>query len=240
MVASGHAVGRAPESARVEAVSTPEVESFDEWYRSIDASPRWDPFMQQALGLPLGRPVDRLPDRRPGWPRSSNAFGWPGDALVELGCGRGGYGMAVVRATGARLVGVDFSAVALAAAREQAAHLQLDDQVAFTAGDLTATGCPRARPTPSSCLDAVQFARPVPRRSPSAAAPATRRAAGADHLEAGGSPAILCSRNGSGTWTSPRTYGRQASSTSRRTFDPDWSTVERKVWEVAVRAHGGR
>ena len=35
-----------------EAMSTPDVESFDDWYRSIEASPRWDPFMQEALGLP--------------------------------------------------------------------------------------------------------------------------------------------------------------------------------------------
>ena len=161
MVASGHAAGRAPESARVEAVSTPDVESFDAWYRSVGASPRWDLFMQKALGPPsdvrssgyltgsgLAEVVEHL--------RLS-----PDDTLVELGCGRGGYGMAVARATGATLVGVDFSEVALAEARRQAAHLRLGDRVAFTAGDLTATGLPTGSADAVVCLDAVQFARPV-------------------------------------------------------------------------------
>ena len=214
-------------------MSTPDIESFDEWYRSIEASTRWDPFMQKALGLPpdlrstgyltgvgLAEVVERLQLA-------------PGEALVELGCGRGGYGMAVVRTTGARLVGVDFSEVALAAAREQAARLQLGDRVAFTAGDLTATGLPASSADAVLCLDAVQFARPV-----AAAVTECRRL-----LRRAGRLVLT-------TWK-PVVPGDPLLPERLRDLDvaadveaagfadvredvrPDWSTVEREVWEVA-------
>ena len=83
----------------------------------------------------------------------------PGSQLVELGCGRGGYGLAAVRATGARLVGVDFSTAALAAARQQAALLHLDDDVEFQTGELTATGLAGSADA-VLCVDAFHFARP--------------------------------------------------------------------------------
>jgi cyclopropane fatty-acyl-phospholipid synthase-like methyltransferase len=40
----------------------------------------------------------------------------PGQPLVDLGCGRGGYGLEIARRTGARLLGLDFPPVAVAAA----------------------------------------------------------------------------------------------------------------------------
>jgi SAM-dependent methyltransferase len=40
-----------------------------------------------------------------------------GGLLVDAACGRGGYGIEIARRTGARLLGVDFSAVALEEAR---------------------------------------------------------------------------------------------------------------------------
>jgi cyclopropane fatty-acyl-phospholipid synthase-like methyltransferase len=44
----------------------------------------------------------------------------PGGTLVDLACGRGGYGLEIALRTGARLVGVDFSAEAVRQARQQA------------------------------------------------------------------------------------------------------------------------
>ena len=94
----------------------------------------------------------------------------PGSTLVELGCGRGGYGMAAARVSGARLVGVDFSEAALTAARRQAGHLQLDDVVEFWTGDLTATRLPTDSADAVLCVDAFHFADP-----PAAAAAECRR-----------------------------------------------------------------
>jgi ubiquinone/menaquinone biosynthesis C-methylase UbiE len=44
----------------------------------------------------------------------------PGDKIADLGCGRGGPGQWIASATGAELVGIDFSAVALEQARARA------------------------------------------------------------------------------------------------------------------------
>src|SRR3954453_19460762 len=61
----------------------------------------------------------------------------PGDILVDLACGRGGYGIEVARRTGPRLIGVDFSAVAIDRARQRPGGT-----AEFRVGELTATGLP--------------------------------------------------------------------------------------------------
>ena len=55
-----------------------------------------------------------------------------------MACGRGGYGLEVAARTGARLVGVDFSAEAVRQAHEQARRLGAEAD--FRIGDLAATG----------------------------------------------------------------------------------------------------
>src|SRR5579885_575833 len=45
----------------------------------------------------------------------------PGQTLADLACGSGGPGLWVARATGARLIGVDYSSVAIQQARQRAA-----------------------------------------------------------------------------------------------------------------------
>src|SRR5882672_496364 len=47
----------------------------------------------------------------------------PGQTIADLGCGRGGPGQWIASATGAALVGIDFSAVALEQARARACRL---------------------------------------------------------------------------------------------------------------------
>ena len=148
-------------------MSTPSGESFDRWYRAIANSTRWDPFMQQWLSLPpnvqssgylTGSGLAEVAQRL----RLT-----PGSTLVELGCGRGGYGMAAARVSGARLVGVDFSEAALTAARRQTGHLQLDDVVEFWTGDLTATRLPTDSADAVLCVDAFHFADPPAAQSSS-------------------------------------------------------------------------
>jgi SAM-dependent methyltransferase len=82
----------------------------------------------------------------------------PGDTLLDLACGRGGYGLEIAGRTGAALVGVDFSAEAVRQAGEQAARLGREAE--FRVGDLTATGLDAGSVQGALCVDSVQFAEP--------------------------------------------------------------------------------
>ena len=116
--------------------------------------------MQRHLGLPaellstsllswdgLGEVVDAL--------RLS-----PGHTLLDLACGRGGYGLEIAARTGARLLGVDFSAEAV---RQATAHAdQLERVASYRVGDLAATGLEDASADAVVCIDAIQFASDPP------------------------------------------------------------------------------
>ena len=82
----------------------------------------------------------------------------PGQALVDLGCGRGGPGLWLARAADAALTGVDFSAVAVAEATRRAALFGLAGRARFLVGDLTRTGLPRASADAAVSVDAFHFA----------------------------------------------------------------------------------
>jgi ubiquinone/menaquinone biosynthesis C-methylase UbiE len=64
----------------------------------------------------------------------------PGQKIVDLGCGRGGPGRWIAQATGAALVGIDISDVALDQAREQARQLGTSDRVSYGIGSFDSTG----------------------------------------------------------------------------------------------------
>ena len=81
-----------------------------------------------------------------------------GQVVLDLGCGRGGYGLEVAHRSAAQLWGVDFSGEAVRQAREYARHLGRPAR--FQVGDLTATGLADASVDAVMCIDAVQFAEP--------------------------------------------------------------------------------
>jgi SAM-dependent methyltransferase len=129
---------------------------FDGWYAAKTVSPVIDEIHQRHLGLP---------------PRllSTSTFPWdgiaeavaelhlaPGRTLVDLACGRGGYGLEIAARTGAWLIGIDFSAEAVRQAREQVR--QLGAAADFRVGDLTATGLDSGSADAVLCVDAIQFA----------------------------------------------------------------------------------
>src|SRR5829696_8366166 len=60
----------------------------------------------------------------------------PGQVLVDLACGRGGPGLWLCRATGAELVGVDWSPVAVEEATRRAAEFVPAGRARFVVGDL--------------------------------------------------------------------------------------------------------
>jgi SAM-dependent methyltransferase len=79
----------------------------------------------------------------------------PGDVLVDLGCGRGGAGLWVSTATGARLVGIDIAEAALDAARERSSRLGAD--ASFRRGTFEATGLEAGSADAIMSVDAFLF-----------------------------------------------------------------------------------
>lgn len=133
---------------------------FDRWYADMETSPTKDAILQRHLEVPS-------------WLGSVGVLHWDaiteitgglrlseGAALVDVACGRGGYGIEVARRSGAALVGVDFSAVALVQARAIAErHLQAG-RAHFRLGTLTATGLATGSADALMCTDSVDFAEP--------------------------------------------------------------------------------
>jgi SAM-dependent methyltransferase len=129
---------------------------FDGWYADMAASSVKDEIHQRHLGLPPGL-------------LSHSLLTWDGIAevtealrlsagatLVDLACGRGGYGLEIAGRTGARLIGVDFSAEAIYQAGQQARRP--GRTAAFHVADLAATGLEAGSARAVLCVDAIQFA----------------------------------------------------------------------------------
>jgi SAM-dependent methyltransferase len=140
----------------VESSASSRAQYFDNWYADMAGCPVKDEIEQRHLGLPphllstslltwdgIAEVTEQLALR-------------PGGTLADLACGRGGYGLEIAARTGARLVGIDFSAEALRQARELAARLGRDAE--FATGDLAATGRGSSTADAVLCVDAIQFA----------------------------------------------------------------------------------
>ncbi len=129
---------------------------FDGWYADMLHSPRKDEILQRHLGLP----VHLLSTSTLTWSGIAEVTAMldlaPQGTLLDLACGRGGHGIEIAKRTGARLVGVDFSTVALQQARTSAA--QQNVEATFVEGDLAATGLPDEEVDAVLCIDAIQFA----------------------------------------------------------------------------------
>ncbi len=132
------------------------AEYFDGWYADMTGSPVKDEIQQRHLGLP----PHLLSTSLLGWDGIAEAAAglrlFPGGTLVDLACGRGGYGLEIAVRTGARLIGVDFSAEAVRQAREQARRLGATAD--FRIGDLAATGLDAGSADAVLCVDAIHFA----------------------------------------------------------------------------------
>ena len=138
-----------------------DAEDFDRWYTDMAKSPAHQEIQQRALGLPpellssslltwdgLGEVVEALQLHS-------------GQMFLDLACGRGGYGLEIARRTGARMIGVDFSGVAVDLATGRAAARGMADVAEFRVGDLIATCLDEASVDAVVCVDALQFALPV-------------------------------------------------------------------------------
>ena len=208
------------------------AEYFDGWYADMVASPVKDEIQQRHLGLP----PHLLSTSLLGWEGIAEAVAAlrlsSGDTLVDLACGRGGYGLEIAGRTGARLVGIDFSAEAVRQAREQAQRLGVTAD--FRAGDLAATGLDTGSARAVLCVDAIQFAP-----QPEAAFGEIRRV-----LAAGGR-AVLTNweayeRNDERVPARLRQVDLRAGLTAAGFTDvevsdrPAWRAQERAMWEEAA------
>jgi SAM-dependent methyltransferase len=135
----------------------PQATYFDGWYADMIRSPAVDEIQQRHLGLT----PELLSTSLLGWEGIGEVVAAlrlsPGGTLLDLACGRGGYGLEVAARTAARLVGVDFSAEAVRQGREHA-H-RLGRAADFRVGDLAATGLDSGSVDAVLCVDAIQFAQ---------------------------------------------------------------------------------
>jgi SAM-dependent methyltransferase len=214
-----------------------DAEYFNRWYADMIGSSRKDDIEQRHLGLPPHL-------------LSTSLLTWdgiaevttalrvsPGDTLLDLACGRGGYGLEVASRTGARLVGVDFSAEAIRQARECAGRLGAAAD--FRVGDLTATGLEPGSAGALMCIDAIQFA-------PDGAA-AYRELLRV--LAPGGRAVLTCweAREDGDGRVPPRLRGTHAGAGLRAAGfrdvqvaeKPDWQVAERGMWMEAAELDPG-
>ncbi|GAA4245726.1 class I SAM-dependent methyltransferase [Dactylosporangium darangshiense] len=209
---------------------------FDQWYADMAASPARDAIVARALGLPpqlqfaSALTWQALAD-------VTEALRLPPDGLLlDIACGRGGYGIEVAHRRGTRLIGVDFSAVALEQARSIAASRLQHGRAEFRIGTLVASGLESGIADGIMCVDAVQFAEP-----PLHALTEFRRL-----LMPGGRLALTC-------WepadpTDERVLPRIRAVALRRDLPaagfvdvevhdrPEWRAAERALWEEALAA----
>ncbi|WP_239647875.1 class I SAM-dependent methyltransferase [Nocardiopsis ganjiahuensis] len=124
----------------------------------------------------------------------------PGSALVDLGCGLGGPGLWLARATGTRLVGVDWSAAAVGIARERAHAWLPSARVRFRTGTFDATGLDTASADSVISVDALALAP-----DPHAALTEVRRVLrpGGRLLFTAAEPAAGLGPGGESAWTEP-------------------------------------
>jgi SAM-dependent methyltransferase len=81
-----------------------------------------------------------------------------GRTLVDLGCGMAGPSLWVARVTGASLIGVDVSPVAVAQAAQRAEALGLAEQARFVIGSFADTGLPDSSADAIMSEDGMQYA----------------------------------------------------------------------------------
>jgi SAM-dependent methyltransferase len=82
----------------------------------------------------------------------------PGSRLVDLGCGRGGTGLWLARATAARLIGIDFSAAAVALSAQRAAEFVEPGLAESRQATFEHTGLADAEVDGAVSVDALPFA----------------------------------------------------------------------------------
>lgn len=82
----------------------------------------------------------------------------PGARVADLGCGEGGPGLWIAGETGARLIGIDLSSVAVSNATERSEKLSLADVARFAVGAFDDTPLESGSVQGVMSVDALQYA----------------------------------------------------------------------------------
>lgn len=83
-----------------------------------------------------------------------------GDAFADLACGLGGPALWIAQQSGASLIGIDSSPVAVSHANALATDLRLTQRARFHARDATRTELPDASVSAVMSIDSLQFIQP--------------------------------------------------------------------------------
>ncbi|MEV4058209.1 methyltransferase domain-containing protein [Amycolatopsis sp. NPDC049688] len=215
------------------------AEEFDRWYADRTDSPVADALVRRVLGLPPGLQSTSLLSGA-GLDEVVAELGLrDGHVLLDLACGRGGYGLEIARRTRCRLAGLDFSPVAIEQARRRAQVLELADRADFRVGELTETGLRAASVDAVLVVDSLQFAESIPD-----ALRECRRV-----LRAGGRIVVTC-------WEASDPSDERLSKRMRQvdllsqlplagfvdvevTDKPAWRVAEKALWEEALTIGAG-
>jgi ubiquinone/menaquinone biosynthesis C-methylase UbiE len=153
-------MGQNVDMAGIETVGV-ESEDYDVAHAGVHASPLMRRLWSEAMGDQY--PAEVEPFSSCSWWLLGHVVAAlrlrPGEQLVDLGCGRGGPGLWLARALSVRLVGIDFSAVAVGLARQRAGEFVSPGRVEFRPGTFEQTGLPDECADGAVSIDALPFAR---------------------------------------------------------------------------------
>ncbi|GAB3739467.1 class I SAM-dependent methyltransferase [Microlunatus parietis] len=207
-------------------MTTESARYFDSWYANMAESPLVDQIQRRHLGLPPELPSTSLLT----WDGLAEVTEElrlaPGRTLLDLACGRGGYGLEIASRTGAKHIGVDHSAVAIDQARRLADDLGREAE--FRVGEFTATGLGDGSVDRILCIDSIQFADP-----PADAFAELRRI-----LVPGGRVVLTCwePRNEPSTERHARLARVNLAAELDQAGFAEVSVLERTEWQAAERA----
>lgn len=205
---------------------------FDRWYADMAESSFKDEIQQRHLGLP----PELLSTSLLTWEGLAEVAHElhlrPGELLVDLACGRGGYGLEIAARAQARVLGIDFAPSALGSARAQASARRIDAE--YLVGDLVATGLPDGAADAVVVVDAIQFPHE----------PAMAYAEIARILRPGGRVVLTCweavDRDDDGVPDRVRKVDLRTGLQGAGFVDvtvserPDWRKAERAMWREAA------
>lgn len=83
-----------------------------------------------------------------------------GQTFADFGCGGGGASLWVAENTGAHVIGIDSSSVAIRLARDMATHRGMSERSQFTIADLADTGVADGSLDGLMSIDALMFVQP--------------------------------------------------------------------------------
>ncbi|MFN2581241.1 MAG: class I SAM-dependent methyltransferase [Candidatus Dormibacteria bacterium] len=136
---------------------------FNRWYTTSDGSAGLE-IMREHLGYPSGvETTSALPFE--GLQEVSRFLDLaPDDVLIDVGCGRGSLGIWVAEQSGARLLGLDASEVAVEQARNRAGSLGAEHgRIDFRVGSLEDTKLSDGTADALMCIDSIAFADDIAR-----------------------------------------------------------------------------